>query len=107
MKTKARIIRSCVALAFFSAGLLMSGNMGKVLNGGSFVAEADAAKVIVKRRHHHHHHHPVRRVVRSAVYISTLPRNCTKVYVNGAGIWLCSGRYYQPYNGRYVLVYVN
>jgi hypothetical protein len=94
-----------VATAVFSVGLLFNGNVGNVVSEGQLVAKADAH--IIKRRHHHHHRHPVRRVVRSAIYISTLPPRCTVVIFNNIRYYSCRGKYYQPYRGRYVLVYVN
>jgi hypothetical protein len=49
-----------------------------------------------------------RRVVRrSSIYIASLPAGCTKVVVNGMALSLCGGVYYQPYSGRYVVVYVD
>jgi hypothetical protein len=105
MSKKTSLTLCLVAAAVFSAGLLINGNVAEVVSGGPFVAEAQAHKI--KRRHHHHHRHPVRRVVRSAVYISTLPPRCTVVIINNIRYYSCRGKYYQPYGGRYVLVYVN
>jgi hypothetical protein len=105
MSEKSFAMTSLVAAAVFSVGLLFSGNIGNVVSDGTLVAKADAH--IIKRRHHHHHRHPVRRVVRSAIYLSTLPPRCTVVYFNNIRYYSCSGKYYQPYGGRYVLVYVN
>lgn len=49
-----------------------------------------------------------RRVVRrSAIYVSTLPAGCVTVNINGAVYRQCGGTYYQPYGGRYVVVYIN
>jgi hypothetical protein len=49
-----------------------------------------------------------RRVVRrSAIYVSTLPAGCVRTSVNGVAVWGCGGTYYQPYGGRYVVVYIN
>ena len=48
-----------------------------------------------------------RRVIRrSAIYVAALPPSCVRVTVNGSTVWSCGGRYYQAYNGRYVVVYV-
>ena len=50
----------------------------------------------------------IRRTVRrSAIYIASLPANCVRVSVNGVVVWQCGATYYQPYKGRYVVVYVN
>ncbi|WP_235974770.1 DUF6515 family protein [Stappia albiluteola] len=49
-----------------------------------------------------------RRVVRrSAIYVATLPAGCAKVVINGTSYFECHGTYYEPYQGRYVVVYVN
>ena len=49
-----------------------------------------------------------RRVVRrSTIYVSTLPAGCVRTSVNGAVVWGCGGAYYQPYGGRYVVVYID
>lgn len=49
-----------------------------------------------------------RRVIRrSAIYASTLPAGCLSVMVNGIAIWRCGSVYYQPYGGRYVVVYID
>ncbi|WP_295399901.1 hypothetical protein [uncultured Thiocystis sp.] len=48
-----------------------------------------------------------RTIRRSAVYVSTLPAGCTTVVVEGAALKRCGGSYYQPYDGRYAVVYVD
>ena len=49
-----------------------------------------------------------RRVIRrSAIYASTLPAGCVQTSVNGGVVWRCGGTYYQPYGGRYVVVYID
>lgn len=49
-----------------------------------------------------------RRVIRrSAIYVATLPAGCVRTSINGAVIWQCGGTYYQPYGGRYVVVYID
>ena len=49
-----------------------------------------------------------RRVIRrSAIYASTLPRGCVTVVMNGANYYQCGTTYYQPYQGQYVVVYVD
>ena len=40
------------------------------------------------------------------VYITTLPRACSSVHINGASYWHCGSVYYQPSGGRYVRVTV-
>ena len=49
-----------------------------------------------------------RRVVRrSTIYVAALPAGCVQTSVNGGVVWRCGGTYYQPYGGRYVVVYIN
>ena len=49
-----------------------------------------------------------RRVIRrSSIYVATLPGGCVQTSVNGAVVWRCGGAYYQPYGGRYVVVYID
>lgn len=48
-----------------------------------------------------------RRVVRrTSVYVATLPRSCTTVFVEGTTLHLCGTTYYQPSGGQYVVVNV-
>ncbi|WP_037547133.1 DUF6515 family protein [Stappia stellulata] len=48
-----------------------------------------------------------RRVVRrTAVYVSTLPRGCGTVVVNGMSLYSCGGVYYQAHGNQYVVVEV-
>ena len=77
---------------------------------GSFVSEAQAvvghpatpgSVAGVARR-------TTRRVIRrSTVYVAALPTGCVRTSVNGVVIWRCGGVYYQPYDGRYVVVYID
>lgn len=49
-----------------------------------------------------------RRVIRrSSMYVATLPAGCVRANVNGIVVWRCGGAYYQPYGGRYVVVYID
>jgi hypothetical protein len=47
-------------------------------------------------------------IQRTTIYINTLPKGCVKTtYNNGqVVVWKCGKLYYQPYNGRYVRVYI-
>jgi hypothetical protein len=47
-------------------------------------------------------------IQRTTIYINTLPKGCVKTtYNNGqVVVWRCGKLYYQPYNGRYVRVYI-
>jgi hypothetical protein len=77
---------------------------------GSFVSEAQAivgrpatpgSVAGVARR-------TTRRVIRrSTIYVAALPASCIRTTVNGVVVWGCGGVYYQPYGGRYVVVYIN
>lgn len=48
-----------------------------------------------------------RRITRTAVFISVLPRGCTTTYVNNMALQQCGGTYYQSYSGSYYVVNVN
>lgn len=49
-----------------------------------------------------------RRVIRrSTIYVAALPAGCVRTSVNATAIWSCGGTYYQPYEGRYVVVYLD
>ena len=48
-----------------------------------------------------------RTIRRSAVYVSTLPAACRTVVIDGTSLYSCGGTYYQPYGGRYAVVYVD
>ena len=46
-------------------------------------------------------------IQRTTIYISTLPKGCVKTtYSGGVVVWKCGKLYYQPYDGRYVRVYI-
>ena len=46
-------------------------------------------------------------IVRTSIYVATLPPACTVVVVEGATLHMCGGTYYQPYGNQYVVVNVN
>jgi hypothetical protein len=49
-----------------------------------------------------------RRVIRrSTIYVNTLPSSCVRVSGYNGVVWRCGSTYYQPYKGRYVVVYIN
>ena len=61
-----------------------------VLSAGS--ATVSAKTVVVQRTH---------------IYVYTLPKGCVKTtYSGGVVVWKCGSVYYQPYEGRYVRVYI-
>jgi hypothetical protein len=94
----------------FSMGFLFDGNLDRLVHDHALISAAQArvgrpltpgSVAGVARR-------TTRRVVRrSTIYVSTLPRSCVRVTINGAGYWHCGSRYYAPYGHRYVVVYVN
>ena len=44
---------------------------------------------------------------RSAIYVGALPSGCVRTSYNGYAVWRCGGTYYQSYNGRYAVVYID
>lgn len=111
MKTMAQYRRFALALGLVSALFVTEDLLdGQLVSLGSFVSSAEArvgrpltpgSVAGVARR-------TTRRVVRrSTVYVATLPPACVRVNVNGMTLSQCGGVYYQPYGGRYVVVYVN
>jgi hypothetical protein len=97
----------CTAVAGFA---MLAADIFLPMPFGSFVSEAHAivgrpatpgSVAGVARR-------TTRRVIRrSAVYVAALPTGCVRTSVNGVVIWRCGGVYYQPYDGRYVVVYID
>ena len=95
---------AAAALAMLAADSIMP------LPIGAFVSEAHAvvgrpltpgSVAGVARR-------TTRRVIRrSTIYVAALPAGCVKTSVNGTVIWHCGATYYQPYGGRYVVVYID
>ncbi|AZO13216.1 hypothetical protein EN817_00580 [Mesorhizobium sp. M3A.F.Ca.ET.174.01.1.1] len=46
-------------------------------------------------------------IQKTTIYITTLPKGCVKTtYSGGIVVWKCGTKYYQPYKGRFVLVYI-
>lgn len=98
------VVAAIVSLPMLAADSLVP------MSIGSFVSEAHAvvgrpltpgSVAGVARR-------TTRRVIRrSSVYVAALPAGCVQTTVNGILIWRCGGIYYQPYGGRYVVVYID
>jgi len=96
--------------AGLALAVMLTDVAGLVAPAVSFVGEAEArigrpltpgSVAGVARR-------TTRRVIRrSTIYVSTLPAACARATINGVIVWRCGGTYYQPYGGRYVVVYVN
>jgi hypothetical protein len=110
MTTTKRYRKFGFAAALISALVLVDGVVGGFIPFAALVSQAEArigrpatpgSVAGVARR-------TTRRVVRrSTIYIATLPAGCARVVVNGVALSRCGGTYYQPYGGRYVVVYVN
>ena len=68
--------------------------MANHINRRIFIGGAAAATVTIQR---------------TTIYINTLPKGCVKTVYNDGKvvIWKCGKLYYQPYNGRYVRVYIS
>jgi hypothetical protein len=112
MKNNRILVTGAFAIFAFATGLLFDGDIGRVWSGISFIPDAHAA--VYRKRHYNYHgsyrpnlHHRRYAVHRSIFYYSALPRGCVKVRINGNSYWRCGGRYYERYNGRYAMVYVN
>ncbi len=66
---------------------------GSTLALSASTATVSAKTVVVQRTH---------------IYVYTLPKGCVKTtYSGGVVVWKCGSLYYQPYEGRYVRVYIN
>ena len=104
MKLSKRIILTACGLlvtgtvtdALFSSGIVIqeaAAVVGRPLTPGSYAGAA--------RR-------TTRRVIRrTSVYVSTLPRGCSTVVIEGTTLHQCGGTYYQPYGNQYVIVTVD
>jgi hypothetical protein len=126
-----RIGLACFA---FAAGWLIDGNIGRIVQHGTIVQSAEAArysrtvvrrpagtykrtvvrgprggvykKTVVRGRPYGRVYPGVaaRRVVRTGAYIGALPGGCVRVNRYGYVVWRCGGVYYQSYGGRYAVV---
>lgn len=47
-----------------------------------------------------------RMIYATSVYVSTLPRGCSTVIIDGTSLYQCGATYYQPAGARYVVVRV-
>ena len=111
MKTLTQYRRFALALGLVT-GLIVTDGLfeSELVPFGSFISSAEArvgrprtprSVAGVARR-------TTRRVVRrSTVYVAALPASCVRVNINGMTLSQCGGAYYQPYGGRYVVVYVD
>ena len=78
-----------LAAAGILAVLLCAAGSG--LNS-SFVSSAEAKTIVIQK---------------TTIYITTLPKGCVKNTFGGVVVWKCGSLYYQPYNGRYMRVYIS
>lgn len=94
-----------------TAFLVTDGLMGgHFIPAGSIVSSAEArvGRPLTPRSVAGVARRTTRRVVRrSTIYVAALPAACVRTSINGATVWQCGGTYYQPYGGRYVVIYVN
>lgn len=82
-----KLFSRTVSICGLAALLSLSGGIVDG-TGFNFVSPAEA-KVIIQR---------------TTIYVSTLPKGCVKTYYGGVVVWRCGKKYYQAYNGRYVVV---
>ena len=106
MKIRAKVRTIAIGCSLLAAGFLVDGGF----HIGIVVSEAQArigrpatpgSVAGVARRTTR------RRIRRTTIYVATLPRGCTTVVIEGTTLHHCGGTYYQPYSGRYVVVYVD
>jgi hypothetical protein len=126
MMSRLSLLRLGLACFAFAAGLLMDGNIGRIVQDGIFVQSAEAARVrrtvvrgprgtyrrtvvrgprgVYRRTVVRGRPYARRRLIRTGAYIGALPRGCARVNRYGYVVWRCGGVFYQPYGGRYVVV---
>lgn len=107
MLTQRTIVTAVLAGVFAAMGFFMAVDFGDGAPALRIVPEAAAvigrpatplSVAGVARR-------TTRRVIRrSSIYLNALPPGCPIVQ---PGLYACGGSYYQPYRGRYVVVYVD
>ena len=81
--------RGRLAAAGVLAVLLLAAGSGLK---SSFVSSAEAKTIVIQK---------------TTIYITTLPKGCAKNTYGGVVVWKCGSLYYQPYNGRYMRVYIS
>ncbi|HEX3216251.1 MAG TPA: hypothetical protein VHR67_05260 [Aestuariivirgaceae bacterium] len=134
MMSRLSLLRIGLACFAFAAGCLVDGNIGRIMQHGTLVQSAEAArysrtvvrrpggtykrtvvrgprggvykKTVVRGRPYGRAYPGVaaRRIVRTGAYIGALPGGCVRVNRYGYVVWRCGGIYYQPYGGRYAVV---
>ncbi len=104
MKTMIRT--TVIVITMLTAGLLTEG----VFTGGMLIKEAQAivGRPLTPGSYAGVARRTTRRTIRrTAVYVSTLPRGCSTVVIEGVTLHQCGASYYQPYGSRYVVVNVD
>jgi hypothetical protein len=101
---------AAVALATFGLGVLVDPDTSRwnVETGVVAPAEARIGRPLTPLSFAGVARRTTRRAIRrSTIYAATLPRGCVTVVMNSANYYQCGATYYQPYQGQYVVVYVD
>lgn len=102
------ILIAAAAAVTFGFGLSVDLNVARWSAETGVTSMAEARWGVARRTTRRVARRTTRRVVRrSTIYAATLPAGCATVVVNGASLYQCGATYYQPYGGRYVVVYVD
>jgi hypothetical protein len=121
MKTRLPLWRIGLSLFAFAAGFLIDGNVGRIIQDGTIIQGAEAARRVTRTAvHRGPRGTTVRRTTvtrgptaagvarrtirRTSIYVATLPRGCVRTTMYGYAVWSCGGVYYQSSGGRYVVV---
>lgn len=98
------------AVAAFASCVMIEPDVTRWSSESGLVSEADArvgrprTPVSVAGTARRTTRHVVRR---STIFIAALPGNCSTVVINGASYYQCGVTYYQPYQGQYIVVYID
>jgi hypothetical protein len=102
------ILLAAVAAVAFSFGISVEPDVARWSVETGISPQAEARWGVGRRTTRRVARRTTRRVVRrSAIYAATLPAGCATVAINGASYYQCGATYYQPYQGQYVVVYVD
>lgn len=106
-----RMFRNHLSVAVVMTAFLVTDGLMGALHSGRFdslqrgSARRQAAYARQRRRRCAAHNAPGRPPLDDIR--GGAPPACSQTSINGATVWQCGGTYYQPYGGRYVVVYVN
>ncbi len=107
MKFKA-ILLGAAAVSAFAFGISVEPNATRWNPETGIFSAAEARWGVGRRTTRRVARRTTRRVIRrSAIYAATLPAGCATVVINSANYYQCGATYYQPYQGQYVVVYVD